>query len=210
MTQDSPRIEGRMPVWEALSDLYLDTELQSSDLDRISHFSGTVLNGTTDNLFNYRFSTKPLDVETGLYYYGYRYYDPQTGRWMSRDPIGEIGHELLYATLSTNLIEGVILFNLYNINKNMPHCLVDTDGRSIWAYIGAAVGVAIIAYKMYKTYQAAKKVQEDLKKAGQDLANGSTSDACDSYEKARRDIGGLANEAAGAGRYGTPGVGLSN
>ena len=26
-----------------------------------------------------------------LYYYGYRYYDPSTGRWLSRDPLGELG-----------------------------------------------------------------------------------------------------------------------
>ncbi len=32
----------------------------------------------------YRFSTKPED-ETGLYYYGFRYYNPTLGRWMSRD-----------------------------------------------------------------------------------------------------------------------------
>ncbi len=41
--------------------------------------------------FTYQFSTKPLDSETGLYYYGYRYYDPVTGRWPSRDPIEEKG-----------------------------------------------------------------------------------------------------------------------
>ncbi|MEO8352172.1 MAG: RHS repeat-associated core domain-containing protein, partial [Chthoniobacteraceae bacterium] len=39
----------------------------------------------------FRFSTKYTDSETGLLYYGYRYYQPQTGRWMSRDPIGERG-----------------------------------------------------------------------------------------------------------------------
>jgi len=27
----------------------------------------------------------------GLAYYGFRYYDPKTGRWLSRDPIGEWG-----------------------------------------------------------------------------------------------------------------------
>jgi RHS repeat-associated protein len=36
-------------------------------------------------------ATKYLDWETGLYYYGFRYYDPSTGRWLSRDPIGEAG-----------------------------------------------------------------------------------------------------------------------
>ena len=33
---------------------------------------------------------------TGLYYYGYRYYDPNTGRWPSRDPIEEEGGVNLY------------------------------------------------------------------------------------------------------------------
>lgn len=32
----------------------------------------------------------------GLYYYGYRYMDPVTGRWPSRDPIGESGGVNLY------------------------------------------------------------------------------------------------------------------
>ena len=34
-------------------------------------------------------STKYLDKETGLYYYGYRFYNPSLGRWPSRDPIEE-------------------------------------------------------------------------------------------------------------------------
>ena len=37
----------------------------------------------------FRFSSKYRDVETGLYYYGYRYYSPETGRWPSRDPLGD-------------------------------------------------------------------------------------------------------------------------
>jgi uncharacterized protein RhaS with RHS repeats len=31
-----------------------------------------------------------------MFYYGFRYYDPQTGRWSSRDPIGERGGLNLY------------------------------------------------------------------------------------------------------------------
>ncbi len=45
----------------------------------------------------FRFSTKFQDDETGLLYYGYRYYDPQTGRWLSRDPIQESDGGNIYA-----------------------------------------------------------------------------------------------------------------
>jgi RHS repeat-associated protein len=46
--------------------------------------------------FAYRFSTKPFDFITGWYYYLYRYYDPLTGRWPSRDPIDDGGGVNLY------------------------------------------------------------------------------------------------------------------
>lgn len=38
-----------------------------------------------------RFSSKPVMGSSGLYYYGYRFYDPKSQRWLNRDPIGEIG-----------------------------------------------------------------------------------------------------------------------
>lgn len=53
----------------------------------------------------YRFSTKPLEAEVSgapLYYYGYRYYDPVTGRWPSRDPIEEEGGINLYGFVGNN------------------------------------------------------------------------------------------------------------
>jgi RHS repeat-associated protein len=37
-----------------------------------------------------RWSTRVRDEETGLSYYGYRYYDPTEARWISRDPLGEL------------------------------------------------------------------------------------------------------------------------
>ncbi len=36
----------------------------------------------------FRFTAKEWDQETGLYYYGARYMDPRTSRWMSGDPAG--------------------------------------------------------------------------------------------------------------------------
>ena len=44
----------------------------------------------------WRFSTKPVEEETGWSYYGFRYYMPTEGRWASRDPIEEEGGVNLY------------------------------------------------------------------------------------------------------------------
>ena len=41
--------------------------------------------------------TTATKTASGVRYYGYRYYDPVTGRWPSRDPIGERGGLNLYA-----------------------------------------------------------------------------------------------------------------
>jgi len=37
----------------------------------------------------YKFNAKELDEETGLYYYGARYYDPRVSLWISADPLQE-------------------------------------------------------------------------------------------------------------------------
>ena len=46
--------------------------------------------GNKQDEFRFRFSTKYEDAESGLLYYGLRYYDPETGRWLSRDPIDRL------------------------------------------------------------------------------------------------------------------------
>ena len=38
--------------------------------------------------FRNQFSTKENDFETGLIYYGFRFYNPKIGKWLSLDPIG--------------------------------------------------------------------------------------------------------------------------
>ena len=37
----------------------------------------------------YKFNGKEMDEETGLYYYGARYYNPRTSVWLSVDPLAE-------------------------------------------------------------------------------------------------------------------------
>ena len=63
----------------------------------------------------WRFSTKPVDVETGWSYYGYRYYSPELGRWTARDPIQENGGLNTFALLANSTLVSV-----------------DTDGRNGW------------------------------------------------------------------------------
>jgi RHS repeat-associated protein len=66
----------------------------------------TVATGPKANDFAHRFSTKPLDAATGLYYYGYRFYHPNTGRWPSRDPIEEEGGLNLYSFGPNSPLDG--------------------------------------------------------------------------------------------------------
>jgi RHS repeat-associated protein len=51
--------------------------------------------GPMAKLNPFRFSTKYEDDETDLLYYGYRYYNASTGRWLSRDPIDQVDLSLI-------------------------------------------------------------------------------------------------------------------
>ncbi|WCJ58189.1 RHS repeat-associated core domain-containing protein [Fontisphaera persica] len=60
--------------------------------------------GPLAQAFHHLFSTKYHDWETSLNYYGHRYYSPAQGRWLSRDPIGELGGNNLYACVANDTI----------------------------------------------------------------------------------------------------------
>jgi RHS repeat-associated protein len=72
--------------------------------------SGTMADG---NL--YRFSSKELHQNSGLYYYGYRFYEPGLQRWINADPIEEDGG-----------------LNLYGFVYNAPTDLLDLYGLDWW------------------------------------------------------------------------------
>ena len=61
--------------------------------------------GQFDSINNpFRYSTKASDYLTQLYYYGYRFYSPRLGRWITRDPIGEAGGMNLNGFVANNSI----------------------------------------------------------------------------------------------------------
>jgi RHS repeat-associated protein len=65
----------------------------------------------------YKFTGKELDKETGLYYFGARYYDARVGRWVSADPIYRYTPKFSSTAL-----------NLYQYGLLNPLKYIDPDG----------------------------------------------------------------------------------
>ena len=61
----------------------------------------------------YRFTGKEVDVETGLYYFGARYYDPRISLWYGVDPMTEKHPD----------------YNPFAYTANNPIRFIDPDGR---------------------------------------------------------------------------------
>lgn len=51
-----------------------------------------------------RFSGKWQEAETGWVYYGYRWYLPEMGRWLNKDPIGEQGGINIYGMVGNDTV----------------------------------------------------------------------------------------------------------
>ena len=69
--------------------------------------------GTEADEVPFRFSTKYFDPETGLYYSGYRFYSPELGRWINRDPLGEkVGRNLYLFATNASLLDVDYLGNI--------------------------------------------------------------------------------------------------
>ncbi|MDD4406063.1 MAG: RHS repeat-associated core domain-containing protein [Parabacteroides sp.] len=78
----------------------------------------------------FQFSTKYTDNETDLVYYGYRYYSPALGRWLSRDPIEEQGGLNLYGFVNNDPVNAYDILGLWKIERE----------RKRWAIATAEVG----------------------------------------------------------------------
>jgi len=87
-------------------------------------FGGTIsATGDKADDFKFRFSTKYHDDETGLVYYGLRYYSPELGRWVSRDPIGVRGGANLHAFVNNMPIARVDGVGLLHVVAAKRHTL---------------------------------------------------------------------------------------
>ena len=68
----------------------------------------------------YTFQGREIDWATGLTYFRARWYDAETGRWLSKDPIGISGGLNLYEAFGSNPVYFIDPSGLDNINLAPP------------------------------------------------------------------------------------------
>ncbi len=158
-----------------------------------SPFGETVVaTGPNASDFLHRFSTKYFDPETGLYYYGYRFYSPGVGRWVSRDPIKEKAFASLFDPSMSYQFDSTIsirVSNLYCFSDNGP--ISKKDFLGLLCFPGSTK-------RMNEVYNPPKDTTpwifrsvhfEDLVQ-GNDLGSGVgayTSYVCSYYRKLRKE-----------------------
>ena len=113
----------------------------------------------------YLFTSKELDEETGLYYFGARYYDPRTSVWQSTDPA-------LPSQLSSFGMYNPTRLGLYTYAAQRPTRLVDPDGRDFSDYLRGLKDEAVAQGKA-----ALSNFHEGQKAKAQAIVEGRLSDA---------------------------------
>ncbi|EPE4188428.1 RHS repeat domain-containing protein [Yersinia enterocolitica] len=101
------------------SGLEVDGEGELISLEEYYPYGGTAVwtarSQVEANYKTIRYSGKERDA-TGLYYYGYRYYQPWAGRWLSADPAGTVDGLNLFRMVQNNPITGADEKGLFTFN----------------------------------------------------------------------------------------------
>ena len=90
----------------------------------------------------YLFNGKELDTETGLYYYGARYYDPRVSLWLNTDPLS--GYNPIQETehyidgQHNNGVFNPMNHNTYGYTYNNPVIYVDPTGKQAYFIHGTS------------------------------------------------------------------------
>ncbi len=102
----------------------------------------------------WRFSSKRHD-ESGLIYYGRRYFDPQYGRWITPDPIGFRGGVNLYAFVKNNPLTHVDLYGLIHVPLPVTTPSINAAAMQIPSFSPAAVQIPSVDPAPISTKQIA-------------------------------------------------------
>jgi len=85
----------------------------------------------------YRFSSKEWNANAGLYYYLYRFYEPNLQRWLNRDPSEELGFLIGNNSITSLSINDInfIIDNLHNLQVN-SYKSMRNDAINFTDYLG--------------------------------------------------------------------------
>jgi RHS repeat-associated protein len=144
--------------YDSNGNIILLTDAQANETARYSYdaFGKTLTAiGPAAGQNRYQFSTKPVEEESGLVYYGYRWYDPVTGRWPSRDPIGEIGGINRYGFLANNANVDVDVLGFFGAAIQIPAAVAAAAASGMTAtqiaeVFGVSVAVAALAIQCHQ------------------------------------------------------------
>tara|TARA_R100000027_G_scaffold17378_2_gene12564 strand:- start:465 stop:6296 length:5832 start_codon:yes stop_codon:yes gene_type:complete len=114
--RDWERLETTVPLYGSNGNVRgywsVDEETLVAEYDYGAFGEPLQVNIDGDRELPFGFSTKYTDSFSGLLYYGFRYYDPETGRWLSRDPLGEFSALNIYAFISNDPLNDFDLIGL--------------------------------------------------------------------------------------------------
>jgi RHS repeat-associated protein len=97
--------------------------------------------GSSSCAWTLLFHAEFVDLDVGLCNYGFRFYNPELGRWLSRDPIWESGGSNLYGYVRNNSINLFDVFGLSSAN-NFVNNIVDTVRDYPLGVAATAFGIA--------------------------------------------------------------------
>lgn len=109
----------------------------------------------------FQFSTKHLDLDIGATYYGHRFYDASTGRWLSRDPLAESEGANLYAFVTNDAInnvdpDGRYKLQLTHIEGPVAKKCGEFLLRTGWLILGPPQSGGVVVQTVKQTKQFAK------------------------------------------------------
>lgn len=91
----------------------------------------------------YAFSTKYFDRETSLYYYGLRFYNPGTGRWLSRDSVAEQGGLNIYGFVDNEPVSQFDLLGMFDLPPWLGRIRNRQRTGMSYATFEAALGIMV-------------------------------------------------------------------
>ncbi|MEO0874037.1 MAG: RHS repeat-associated core domain-containing protein, partial [Bacteroidota bacterium] len=123
------------------SNIELDEQAKVISYEEYTPFGSTsyqAVRSQTEVSKRYRYTSKEHDEETGLHYYGARYYATSLGRWISSDPAGLIDGENLFVYVSNDPIGKIDTQGQFEVDWKAV-------GRgALYAAAGVAVAVVVV------------------------------------------------------------------